>query len=512
MDFSYQGKPPSPQLTAMSATYNTGSDCSPNYWYTDTGATNHITADLANLNFPVEYQGDDNITIANGQALDISHSGQSSIHANDHTFILNNVLCVPSMATNLLSVHQFCKDNHCRFIFDSEMFQIQDKATKQLLFQGPSDHGLYPLPTSSITKHSAPSPQPPLHFQHYNKHCANHSPLQRNNYSDSTHTAYLELQHDHHKNSVNSNDNDLTRLNTQFNTLNSEFKLVGSCNGLLCLIVCNNSSSGLRKTGRIYIVNPVIGEYMAVPPLSQRTRFTEGYGFGVNSAGNEYKVIRLWFRWIDYTGKRRPSFELVVEIYTLGLGTWRSIGNVPCPLNVKHCPSFVNGALRWTIDSYVSMGFSGIIVSFDVGGEEFRPLPHPPRSGRQDNDLLDLCVLGDHLCFLDRDFDDEFLVIWVMREYGVEESWKILYVVEQPWVTFGRPYHSDIICLNLAPLTLVNDREILFLVNGEGEKLICYDPQTKTYQVLGIQRLPHRFSVIPHVGSFVSLRSAGDTK
>ncbi|KAA8526043.1 hypothetical protein F0562_007857 [Nyssa sinensis] len=41
----------------------------------DTGATNHITADLANLNFSVEYQGDDNITVANGQALDISHSG-----------------------------------------------------------------------------------------------------------------------------------------------------------------------------------------------------------------------------------------------------------------------------------------------------------------------------------------------------------------------------------------------------------------------------------------------------
>ncbi|KAA8535057.1 hypothetical protein F0562_030060 [Nyssa sinensis] len=62
--------------------YNTRSDSSltnPNYWYIDTGATNHITADLANLNFLVEYQGDDNITVTNGQALDISHSGQSSI-------------------------------------------------------------------------------------------------------------------------------------------------------------------------------------------------------------------------------------------------------------------------------------------------------------------------------------------------------------------------------------------------------------------------------------------------
>ncbi|KAA8515351.1 hypothetical protein F0562_018419 [Nyssa sinensis] len=78
LDFSYQGKHPSPQLTAMSAAYNIGYDSSltnPNYWYTDTGATNHITADLANLHSPIEYQGDDNITVANGQAFDISHSG-----------------------------------------------------------------------------------------------------------------------------------------------------------------------------------------------------------------------------------------------------------------------------------------------------------------------------------------------------------------------------------------------------------------------------------------------------
>ncbi|KAA8518236.1 hypothetical protein F0562_015710 [Nyssa sinensis] len=80
LDFSYQGKHPSPQLTAMFVAYNTGYDSSltnPNYWYTDTGATNHITADLANLNSPIEYQGDDNIIVANGQALDISHSGQN---------------------------------------------------------------------------------------------------------------------------------------------------------------------------------------------------------------------------------------------------------------------------------------------------------------------------------------------------------------------------------------------------------------------------------------------------
>ncbi|KAA8544909.1 hypothetical protein F0562_019696 [Nyssa sinensis] len=86
-------------LHNISKAYNTGYDSSltnPNYWYTDTRATNHITDDLANLNFLVEYQGDDNITIANGQALDISYSSQSSIQANDHTFRLNSVLCVPS--------------------------------------------------------------------------------------------------------------------------------------------------------------------------------------------------------------------------------------------------------------------------------------------------------------------------------------------------------------------------------------------------------------------------------
>uniref|UniRef100_A0A5B7C9B1 Uncharacterized protein n=1 Tax=Davidia involucrata TaxID=16924 RepID=A0A5B7C9B1_DAVIN len=104
MDYSYQGRHPPQQLTAMAATHNQVSS-NPNLWLTDTGATNHITTDFGNLSLPAEYYGDDTIAIGNGLGLSISHIGQSSLHTADHRFTLNNVLHVPFMASNLLSVH-----------------------------------------------------------------------------------------------------------------------------------------------------------------------------------------------------------------------------------------------------------------------------------------------------------------------------------------------------------------------------------------------------------------------
>jgi len=47
-------------------------------WYPDTGATNHVTADLANLNLHTDgYTGTDQLHVGNGQGLPISHTGTS---------------------------------------------------------------------------------------------------------------------------------------------------------------------------------------------------------------------------------------------------------------------------------------------------------------------------------------------------------------------------------------------------------------------------------------------------
>ncbi|CAB4263114.1 unnamed protein product [Prunus armeniaca] len=62
-NFSYQGIPPSPALTALTATAS-GSFSDPNIWLIDSGATNHMTSDLQLLSNITPSTSTDNVTIS----------------------------------------------------------------------------------------------------------------------------------------------------------------------------------------------------------------------------------------------------------------------------------------------------------------------------------------------------------------------------------------------------------------------------------------------------------------
>lgn len=53
---------------------------------------------------------------------------------------LKNVLHVPMLTINVLSVKNLCKDNHSWFIYDDIQFFVQDKATGAILHQGKSSN------------------------------------------------------------------------------------------------------------------------------------------------------------------------------------------------------------------------------------------------------------------------------------------------------------------------------------------------------------------------------------
>ncbi|KAF8403163.1 hypothetical protein HHK36_011260 [Tetracentron sinense] len=114
-------------------------------WYPDSGATNHITSDLANLSLHSEYTGNDSMKVGDGTGLPIQHIGNSSLHTTSSTFHLNDILHVPSITKNLLSVHRFTRDNNVFFEFHPNHFYIKDRRSGKLLFQGTSKGGLYQL-------------------------------------------------------------------------------------------------------------------------------------------------------------------------------------------------------------------------------------------------------------------------------------------------------------------------------------------------------------------------------
>lgn len=96
-------------------------------------ATNHITNDMNNLS---------------GTGLHILKTGSSIISTPNSNFHLKNILHVLDIASSLLSVHQFTKDNDCVFVFYASGFRIQDKMLGRTLFQGSSKNGLYPFNNS----------------------------------------------------------------------------------------------------------------------------------------------------------------------------------------------------------------------------------------------------------------------------------------------------------------------------------------------------------------------------
>ncbi|XP_070672151.1 uncharacterized protein [Malus domestica] len=86
------------------------------YWLTDSGASHHVTTNPSTLNSVIPYYGSDQLFVGDGKA---SH--------------------------NLLSVYKFVYDNWCSLTFDPFGFYVKDLRTAKMLFQGPSEDGLYPF-------------------------------------------------------------------------------------------------------------------------------------------------------------------------------------------------------------------------------------------------------------------------------------------------------------------------------------------------------------------------------
>lgn len=77
----------------------------------DSGASHHITSDLANLSTLSLYNGAEEVIVADGKGQQITHTGLENLHSPTRSLFLHDVLRVPSAATNIVSVNMLCTDN-----------------------------------------------------------------------------------------------------------------------------------------------------------------------------------------------------------------------------------------------------------------------------------------------------------------------------------------------------------------------------------------------------------------
>lgn len=95
----------------------------PNSWILDSGATHHLTTDLANLSLHQPYTGGEEVTISDGSNLPISHTGSTSLNTPTHSFRLNDILYVPNLHKNLIYVYRLCNTNNVSVEFFPDHFQ-----------------------------------------------------------------------------------------------------------------------------------------------------------------------------------------------------------------------------------------------------------------------------------------------------------------------------------------------------------------------------------------------------
>jgi transposase InsO family protein len=108
-------------------------------WIIDTGATNHMTGNLSNL-YDLRNILQCPVGLPNGSNAVATKEGSVTLDGN---FVLKNVLYVPGLTCNLISVSQLVDHSKCIVKFTDNICVMQDRTSRMLIGAGERRDGLY---------------------------------------------------------------------------------------------------------------------------------------------------------------------------------------------------------------------------------------------------------------------------------------------------------------------------------------------------------------------------------
>lgn len=184
-----------------------------------------------------------------------------------------------------------------------------------------------------------------------------------------------------------------------------------------------------------------------------------------------------------------------VDIQTIGTNLWRNLGESPRYLEKYRSAPFVNGVYHW-------INLRDLLIhSFDFEQEIFQPVPTPLFIETCNNDVelgslegcLSICNKRNHPAPKD-------IELWVMNEYGIQESWTKKFVIREHINIFLPPYF-------LEPLRYLKNGEVLMLYRHCN--VICYNPITRRFRYIKFYgHVVYSYVVLPYVPSFMRVLPA----
>ncbi|XP_058216960.1 F-box/kelch-repeat protein At3g23880-like [Rhododendron vialii] len=256
-------------------------------------------------------------------------------------------------------------------------------------------------------------------------------------------------------------------------------RILGDCDGLMCI----------KSKCILFLWNPSTRKSKKLPSLNLPPAHVvlDGFGLGYDASIDDYKVVLMLKDW------RSIGIALEVKVYTLRTDSWRRIGDFPHdrPYYRLLPGVFLNGALHWKLDS------NRLIVSLDLAKETYGEFLEPEYQYGCSYEML--CAFSGCLCVLYHDYHRNCADLWVLKEYGIRESWTKLVVV--PYVTSPSYFNFTI------PVCILKNGEVLLKTH---KHLVRYNPKVGTFTYPTIPIDLTFSNVHPYVESLVSVDMDAD--
>ncbi|KAG4983856.1 hypothetical protein JHK87_028605 [Glycine soja] len=268
-----------------------------------------------------------------------------------------------------------------------------------------------------------------------------------------------------------------------------EFPVLSFCNGLICI------AYGERCLP-IIICNPSIRRYVCLPtPHDYPCYYNSCIALGFDSTNCDYKVIRISCIVDD------ESFGLsapLVELYSLKSGSWRILdGIAPVCYVAGDAPhGFEDGLVHWVAKRDVTHSWYYFLLTFRLEDEMFGEVMLPGSLAHVSSVAVVVKVVGGgngktltvyhvsacYPCSCE---------IWVMKEYGVVESWNKVFSFSMNAFCLVIPsLEMTIIEVAVPPaaLCVTHSGEVLLLVDVAGRRcLYSLDMERTSFTELQIE-------------------------
>ncbi|PIN07849.1 hypothetical protein CDL12_19582 [Handroanthus impetiginosus] len=242
--------------------------------------------------------------------------------------------------------------------------------------------------------------------------------------------------------------------------------------------------------------NPFSRSYKILPDCSveHRTELDSysktTYGFGYDSRNDDYKVVRV----VEFRNEITHRWKYSeTRIYGLKSNCWRKIEGFPYPLPFLrgHWRVHVNSAMHSLVDE-PDHKHVGKIMAFSLEDEKHYEVMIPPGVRVRGVDLS-LDVIGGCLSVVCT--QRSRVVIWVMKEYRVKESWTKLLSISPPAIE-----RDDFV----KPLVYSREDDKI-LLNCDDKRLVWYDLNKRTVDEVCVDGMPFVFYAEACVETLISL-------